>query len=368
MHEGIIVQTVEKPLVDIASTTEYILSVQKPDGEIPWSKEGKTDPWDHVESAMGLTVGGCYREARKAYLWSAATQMADGSWWSYYEGGRPQKGAYKDVNMSAYISVGVLHYYMVTGEKPFLGLMWNTICKAMDFVIEMQGREGEIFWAKRADGETDKKVLLTGSCSIFLSLTCALQIAALLDKKTSRWEIAWKRLKDAIKSKPHLFDRTKSRYAMDWYYPVLCGVIQGEAAQRRIESRWDTFTIPDWGVRCVSDRPWVTMGETSELCLSLSAMGNFSLAETVLGWISEKKYEDGAYWTGVTVPDRIIYTEEKTTWTGAGLLLAADSLYGLTPASQFFRHGFLESFAFYKKKQKFLGPGTGQAIRQTVER
>jgi hypothetical protein len=136
---------------------------------------------------------------------------------------------------------------------------------------------------------------------------------------------------------------------MDWYYPILSGAIQGKSAQRRIEDLWDSFAIPDWGIRCVSDRPWVTMAETAELCISLAAMGNFSLAETVLAWISDKKYEDGAFWTGVTVPDQIIYTDEKTTWTGAAVLLAADMLYGFTPASKFFCHGFLKPVGIHSE-------------------
>jgi len=38
----------------------------------------------------------------------------------------------------------------------------------------------------------------------------------------------------------------------------------------------------------------------------------------------------------------VIYTDEKTTWTGAAVLLAADLLFNLTPAAPFFRHGYLE--------------------------
>lgn len=342
MHEEITLRAEEKTLIDIDSTTGYILSVQKPDGEIPWSRGGKTDPWDHVESAMGLTVGGCHEEAMRAYLWSAANQMDDGSWWSDYKDGRPWKDAYKDTNMTAYIAVGVLHYYTATGEKQFLNRMWKTVCRAMDFVLNMQGKEGVIFWAKRADNSIDEKALLTGSSSIYLSIICALQVASLLGKRRPQWELAGKRLWDAIRCKPDFFDQSKSRYSMDWYYPILSGAVQGSAAQKRIEGFWDKFAIPGWGVRCVSDRPWVTMAETAELCISLSAMGNFGLAETVLGWISDKKYEDGAFWTGVTVPDEIIYTDEKTTWTGAAVLLAADMIYGFTPASKFFCHGFLK--------------------------
>ena len=155
--------------VDIASTVEFILSVQKKDGEIPWSKGGKTDPWDHVESAMGLTIGGLHEEAKRAYKWSSKSQMDDGSWWSYYEGGEPQKGAYKDSNMTAYIAVGAFHHYLATGDYEFLCDMWLTVCKAIDYTTAFQGEGGEIFWAKRADGSIDRKALLTGSSSIYLA-------------------------------------------------------------------------------------------------------------------------------------------------------------------------------------------------------
>jgi len=351
MYDGKIFRTVEKPLVDVASTTDYILTVQKTNGEIPWSTGGKTDPWDHIESAMGLTVGGLHREAKKAYMWSAESQMEDGSWWSSYRDGRPEPDAFKDSNMTAYIAVGVLHYFKATGDDRFVGQMWQTVSGAMDFVVDLQGESGEIFWAKRADGSIDKKALLTGSSSIFLSLTCALQIASMLGKRRPRWEVARKMLGDAIRNKSDLFDQSKSRFSMDWYYPILSGALRGEAAQRRIENLWDKYLISGWGVRCVSDRPWVTMAETAELCISLAAMGSLALSETVLGWISDKKYEDGAFWTGVTVPDQVIYTEEKTTWTGAAVLLAADLIYGFSPASRFFSHGFLKPFSVYPKGQ-----------------
>jgi len=36
----------------------------------------------------------------------------------------------------------------------------------------------------------------------------------------------------AIKDRPDLFNMIKSRYSMDWYYPVLCGAITGEEAKK----------------------------------------------------------------------------------------------------------------------------------------
>ena len=328
------------PVVDVASTAEFILSVQKPTGEIPWSKGGKTDPWDHVESAMGLSIGGYHEQAKKAYIWSAENQLSDGSWWSYYTDGKPQDGAYKDSNMTAYIAVGILHYYLVTGDDEFLRMIWPIVCKAMDYVIELQGPEGGIYWAKRDDKSIDKKALLTGSSSIYLSLTCALKIASSLNQEKPDWEMAREKLGKAIRYKPLVFDQSKSRFSMDWYYPILCGAIRGKEAGKRIATYWYNYIIHGWGVRCVSDAPWLTMAETSELVLSLAAIGNFEIAEMVFSWIQDKKYEDGAFWTGLTYPEREIYTTEKTTWTGAAVLLAADILYDLTPASQLFSHSF----------------------------
>jgi hypothetical protein len=337
MYKAITLSRARYTQIDVAATTHFILNVQKGDGEIPWSPGGKTDPWDHVESAMGLTVGGCHQEAKKAYFWSAQTQLDDGSWWSYYEDGKPQEGAYKDSNMTAYIAVGVLHYYQSTRDRGFLREIWHTVSKAMDYVVGLQWTGGEILWAKRADGSVDERALLTGSSSIYMSLDCALHMARILGEERPHWEQAKRRLGEALRHKPHLFDQSKSRFSMDWYYPVLCGVVTGKEAHLRIEKSWDTFIVPDLGVRCVCDNPWVTMAETAELVLSLCAMEHFDTAEMVFGWLTDKRYDDGAFWTGLTFPDGEIYTREKTTWTAAAVLLAADSLYDLTPASGLFR-------------------------------
>ena len=74
--------------LDVNALGDFIARIQKKSGEIPWSEGGKTDPWDHVESAMGLTVAGRYDEAARAYSWMAATQLADGSWWSAMKDGQ----------------------------------------------------------------------------------------------------------------------------------------------------------------------------------------------------------------------------------------------------------------------------------------
>ena len=346
MFDGSASRKIQPLLVDVVSTVEFIKSVQKNNGEIPWSPGGKTDPWDHVESAMGLTVGGCTKEAKNAYLWSYDTQLKDGSWWAYYKNGKPEDNTYKDTNMTSYIAVGVYHYYLTTGDKKFLFEIWPCIEKAVEYTINKQGTEGQMYWAETKDGKTDKRALLTGSSSIYLSLNCAIKMAGILGYKKSDWEASRMWLGKAIHCKSHLFDNSKSNFSMDWYYPILCGIITGQKAEKRLQKYWDIFAVKDWGIKCVSDRPWVTMAETAELVMTLVALGKITEAEIVFSWIQDKKYENGAYWMGVTYPDWVIYTDEQTAWTGAAVLLAADMIYCLTPGHMLFKHGFLKPHRF----------------------
>ena len=66
----------------LAPTVASIVAVQRPSGEIPWSAGNYADPWDHVEAAMGLSIGGEWQAAELAYHWLAQQQLDDGSWWA----------------------------------------------------------------------------------------------------------------------------------------------------------------------------------------------------------------------------------------------------------------------------------------------
>jgi hypothetical protein len=325
--------------VDLEQMADFIASVQKADGEIPWSVNGKTDPWDHVESAMGLSVAGYWDQAERAYEWMRKMQQEDGSWPAAYRGGVSVDDT-RDTNMSSYIAVGVFHHYLISGQRGFLRHMWPTVRKGVDYAVSMQAPTGEIHWAKNGEGVVDPMALLTGSSSVYMSIKCALAVAARLGRSRPDWEAALLKLGHAIRFRPNLFNMIKSRFSMDWYYPVLCGAVTGDDARRRINKYWEKFVVPDWGVRCVSDRPWVTMAETSELVLALSAIGEVEKSRIVFSWLLDKKYDDGSYWMGVTFPDAVIWPEEKTAWTTAAILLACDALYRLTPAAILFSHEY----------------------------
>ena len=325
--------------VDLTAVSAQIASTQRRNGEIPWWKKGKTDPWDHVEAAMGLAIGGYLDKAKSAYKWLKSIQLNDGSWYtSYIKGAVHEKT--RETNMSAYIAVGVFHYYLITRDTEFLIHMWPTVKTAIDFALSLQAPTGEIFWAISPEEKIDRMALLTGCSSIFFSLKCALAIARHLKYAQPAWETARNLLESTINHRPYAFNMTKARYAMDWFYPVLSGAVRGETAHRRIEKYWKKFVVENMGVRCVSDQPWITMAETSELVMTLSAMGNQNLAKIVFSWINDRTFDDGSFWCGFTVPKIILWPEEKLTWTNAAILLAADALYNLTPAGQLFSHAF----------------------------
>src|SRR5207248_213586 len=69
---------------ETAATVDSIARIQLHDGMIPWFPGGHCDPWNHVEAAMALTLGGRVAEAERAYGWLAATQHPSGAWFNYY--------------------------------------------------------------------------------------------------------------------------------------------------------------------------------------------------------------------------------------------------------------------------------------------
>jgi len=328
--------------LDIEAVCARIASTQRANGDIPWSPGDKTDPWDLVESAMGLTTGGEFQKARAAFRWLQSKQRPDGSWHAAYRNDLPEDLTV-DTNMSSYLAAGLFHHYLITGDLVFIKSMWPAMSAGISFALSLQTPRGEIYWARNPKGAVDPMALLTGSSSIFFSLKCALAIADLLDIDKPEWRSALIRLGRAIKEQPHLFNVAKSRFSMDWFYPILAGAVTGLDAQKRIDKHWKKFVVKGQGVKCVADEPWVTIAETCELVMALVAMGNDDIAKMVFAWIQDKCFEDGSFWCGFTYPNMIVWPEEKITWTNAVVLMATDALYHLTPASRLFNHRFWET-------------------------
>lgn len=331
--------------LNIGSVAGFILSLQKKNGDIPWHLNGKTDPWDLVETIMGLNICGEFAASRLSFNWLAGLQNPDGSWYSSYVDGIVTDRT-RETHMAAYIGVGLFHYWLVSSDTPFLEYMWPVLDRAIDYALSLQTATGEIYWAKSPEGRPDPMSLLTGASSILMSLKCALSIAGILGRSKTSWENAFISLKNSIQNNIHHYNVSKSRFSMYWFYPVLCGAMTGDRADRRIEKYWNKYVIEGQGARCVADQPWITIAETCELVLALAAMGRVEKAKIVFSWIQDRVYEDKTYWCGYTYPDMVIWPEEKISWTNAVVLMAADALYNLTDAGGLFSHESWEGFHY----------------------
>jgi hypothetical protein len=325
----------------VRDTADSLAALQLPSGQIPWFPGGHCDPWNHVESAMALAVGGRIAEAHRAFDWLASLQHDDGGWHNYYVGPDDEvEDARRDTNVCTYVAVGAWHHYLVTGDRGFLESVWPMVVRAVQFALRLQRPGGQVLWAYDYDGTPERYALLTGSSSIFLSLRCALAAAVVLgdDRHVAAWSAAAARLGSAVAHRPDTAFEPKRRWAMDWYYPVLCGAVGGAVGQARMDDRWDEFVIEGFGIRCVSDASWVTASETAECVLALDACGRVDQARTLLTWVQYLREPDGSYWTGCVHPDEIHFpADERTSYTAAVMLLASDALGGLTGASGLFR-------------------------------
>jgi hypothetical protein len=322
-------------LADVEATVATIARGQLDDGRIPWFSGHHTDPWNHVEAAMALAVGGHGEAVRRAYEWLRATQREDGSWPSYVVGDQVTDPTV-DANFCAYIAAGLWHHTVLTGSEALLAEHWEVMERAVDYVLTQQRPGGEVTWAVDARGVPYRHALLTSTAAIHLSLRCAVLAAELMGRPRAHWREAAERVAYSVRHRQHVFE-PKERWAMDWYYPVLGGAVCGDAAVRRLEDRWEDFVVDGLGVRCVSDRPWVTAAETCELVLALDAIGRRESALRLFRDVQWLRTGDGAYWTGAVFPERTPYPGDQSNYTAGAVVLAADALLGLTPASGFFR-------------------------------
>ncbi len=316
---------------EVAATAAAVAAVQEPDGAIPWSVGAHTDTWNHVESAMGLLVGGEVEAAERAYAWIPPQQRADGSFpWKVVAGEvEDDRG---EANMAAYVAVGVWHHWLVRRDRRFVETMWPTVRSALDWVVSRQLPFGGVAWSQPwvdgvpvtgADDVTD--ALLAGSSSIYQSLRAGVAVAELLGDPQPDWELAGGRLGHAVREHRDLF-LDKRTFSMDWYYPVLGGAVRGPAARALLDERWDDFVVPGLGIRCVDTNPWVTGAETCELVMALDAEGDHDRARALLVDMQHLRDGSGAYFTGWVYGDDVYWPRELTAWTGAAVILAVDAL------------------------------------------
>ncbi|MEO8850359.1 MAG: prenyltransferase [Allobranchiibius sp.] len=321
----------------LACTGQFIALQQSADGGIPWFEGGHLDPWDHVESAMGLSVTGHHAAALAAFDYLARTQRADGSWPMEVRA-HVVVNKSADTNQCLYIATGVWHHFLVTGDVDMLERFWPTIERALRFAQSAQLESGALAWAVSEVGVVQDFALVTGNSSAALSLECAVLIAERLGRDRPAWRSLRDSVHHALRTAPELF-ADRDRFSMDWYYPVLCGSFRDDAGRARVMSDWGRFVWADRGTRCVDDQPWITAAETAELVATLDALGERDVAVTMFADVQFLRHEEsGGYWTGRNIPQDLLFPVERTTWSAAAVLLAADALTQTTGGAALFRN------------------------------
>lgn len=334
---------------DYAASTRRILDLQRYDGSITWVDAGVFDPWNHSESAMALAVMGEEDAARAALLHLAETQNDDGSWWSDYGNAAPldenermadaDQPRVRDTNYAAYPAVAVLHNLLVTDDAALARDLWPMVDKAISFVLSQQTRHGDIRWAAPDENAEIDDALVTGNSSIVFSLACAARLADRLGKDRPSWTAARARVAEALRDKPHRFDRnweSKGHFSMDWYYPALSGAHPKAAANALIEDRWGEFVVDGLGVKCTAKEPWVTVAEACELVMTLIKLGRLDEAGDIFDWQHAYRDADGCYWMGYQYEEKVFWPADKPSWTAAAVILAADALNGWSEGGTLF--------------------------------
>ncbi len=332
----------------IAAPIARILEVQRADGMIPWFEDGPWDSWNHAECVMALGVAGEHRAARAGLDAIASAQRDDGAFLSEYGNALPMADhvtiarvpapAVLDTNFTAYVATALEHFRLLHGTaaaRPW----WPMARAAIDHVLDHQHDHGDVSWAAEAHGGEIDDALVAGNASIHASLGHALDLAVAMRDPQPRWREAQARLSEAIRTRPERFARgpqERADHAMDWYYPVLGGVLGADAGRARLLAEWSRFVDPGLGCRCVAQEPWVTVAETCELVMAALRCGMESEAARLLDLIEGRRDETGAFWMGWQFVEAIDWPAERPSWTQAAYVLALDMFEKITPASGIF--------------------------------
>jgi hypothetical protein len=268
-----------------------------------------------------------------------ANQNEDGSWYNLYTDEDPLE-LNKQTNYASYIAVAVWHFYLLNNEINFLQNFWEPVKKGILFSLSLQHENGAIAWNMDENAKIDDDYLLTGCSSIAKSLECAIAICQVLEHQSleSEWRSAHSKLLNALEKPAEIFDlkKDRSRFSMDWYYPILGGINSKERIASLIGRIQDSFWIKGLGIKCVEDEPWVTVAETSECSIAYKKIGEDKIALELLHNAIAVVDREGIPYMGWQFNENIYWPEEKPSWTSAACILAADANNQLTSAADLF--------------------------------
>tara|TARA_B100000123_G_scaffold53764_1_gene37074 strand:- start:5106 stop:6167 length:1062 start_codon:yes stop_codon:yes gene_type:complete len=318
----------------------YIKSIQYKSGAIPSNEDGTHDPWDHIESIMGLNIYKDIEASKSAFNWLTHHQNSDGSWYAkYYKTDAIEKN--KPTHFSPYIAVAALHFFRIFKDINFLQSIWSSIELAVNFSVELQQDNGTIPWSINNNSQIENDYLLTGCSSILKSIECGIALSKILNETENieKWKKAHLLLSNAIQDPDGKFDliKDRKRFSMDWYYPILSGCLKQDEKSHYINKIFKDFYLDGIGIKCVIEEPWVTVAETSEFILALMCAGYDDEAKRLLFDVINISDEEGIPFMGWQYEQNIFWPEEKPSWTAAALMLSADCVFDYSDASDLFK-------------------------------
>ena len=318
----------------------YIKSIQYKSGAIPSNEDGTHDPWDHIESIMGLNIYKDIEASKSAFNWLTHHQNSDGSWYAkYYKTDAIEKN--KPTHFSPYIAVAALHFFRIFNDINFLQSIWSSIELALNFSVELQQDNGTIPLSINNNNQIENDYLLTGCSSILKSIECSIALSKILNKTENieKWKKAHLLLSNAIQDPDGKFDliKDRKRFSMDWYYPILSGCLKQDEKSHYINKIFKDFYLDGIGIKCVIEEPWVTVAETSEFILALMCAGYDDEAKRLLFDVLNISDEEGIPFMGWQYEQNIFWPEEKPSWTAAALMLSADCVFDYSDASDLFK-------------------------------
>ncbi len=318
---------------------KFIKSIQLESGAIPSNDDGSHDPWDHIESIMGLNFANEYESSKLAFDWLIKNQNQDGSWFSKYMDDIPIEKN-KPTHFAPYISVAALHFYKIFSDKEYLEYLWPSIESAINFSIKLQIQNGTIPWSVDKNKKIEEDFLLTGSSSILKSIECGIAISKIIKsiKNLEDWNHSYELLSKAIKNPSGKFDliKDRKRFSMDWYYPILSGCLNDNQKIFYVDKVFKDFYIKEMGIKCVIEEPWVTVAETCEFIICLMISGRDEDAKKLLKDVINISDINGVPYMGWQYEENIFWPLERPSWTSAALIIAADSVMGLSKGKDLF--------------------------------
>ena len=313
--------------LDFKNNIAWIKDNQMSDGSILWDDKGKCDPWDHIECLIALAIYEEHEPFHAGIEWFLENLDDQFMIPPLFQ---KQQSVHEhfELHHPPYLAVALLQYFYTTNDKRILLDNLEVIRGIAKKTLEARDEYGYFFWARDKKGLLDNS-LITATSSIYLSLKCILSIYKILGIRSLKLENEIAEINKIFDLKSARFNRDKidrSRFSMDCYYPYLSGLLD----DGRLLESLKKFYVDGMGIKCVIEEPWITFAESSEAIIALVKCEEKKFAEQIFNDIMNFRGDDGIFSTGYQFSEKIYWPDERSTWTNAAVIIAADALYNIT--------------------------------------